>query len=348
MKQDSELSPPQGPHQNPNTKIFWRFFWGTIVTLLCITIPLSLALMFQENQPIAELPITVIEEMIGEAAQKAKKNIEPNVKQMLDQIYEPVYAGIPAYADFHYSVLGEYTELFGVVFSDLANAIHNRLYKGFDRRFVTAATELDKEYAKAFSAALLLSEEIKTSPNRLLGPITKVILDDAMDRARITMPLATVAATVTGIGAMKATMTVVAKKLAYKISTKASAKLALKAGGRGTGIATGALLCAWSGPFAALCGLAGGAAAWLTVDAVVVNLDEYFNRDDFEIELRNIIKEDRKNKKKILEAALIQKACAMAKNFTLEELADEKNKQPPEAKPLCYTGNGEGKRPETH
>ena len=85
------------------------------------------------------------------------------------------------------------------------------------------------------------------------------------------------------------------------------------------------LLCSWSGPGAAACGVVGAVAAWLVTDAVIINLDEYFNRDEFEAELRQIIGEDRAEKKLLLEAALKEKAIIMdaaAKDFTMRELSE--------------------------
>jgi hypothetical protein len=78
-----------------------------------------------------------------------------------------------------------------------------------------------------------------------------------------------------------------------------------------TGVGGGALLCSWSGPGAAVCGIVGGAAAWFLTDAAVINIDEYFNREDFEAELRAILDEDRAEKHELLVTALQQKAAAM-------------------------------------
>ena len=60
-----------------------------------------------------------------------------------------------------------------------------------------------------------------------------------------------------------------------------------------------------------MCGIVGGAAAWFLTDAVVVNIDEYFNREDFEAELRAILDEDRAEKHELLAAALEAKAATM-------------------------------------
>ena len=68
----------------------------------------------------------------------------------------------------------------------------------------------------------------------------------------------------------------------------------------------------------------GGAAAWVATDAAIISLDEYFNRDEFEAELRQLIDEDRARKTQAIEAALADKVKLMDefvdKNFTLRDL----------------------------
>ncbi len=331
MQDDVSLLPPKKRHQNPNKKIFSHVFWGTIIALLCITISLSVTLLVRANQQNAKLPSTVeapqsiLGDIIREAAKKAGETAKLDVEQMLNQVYAPVYGAIPDYADFHYSVRGEYTEFAGAILDQLADGIHNRLYRGFDQRLKNAAPHIDQKYITAFNAALAeqVSEKIELLPNQSLGPASTTILEDAKARIKITVPLATVAAVTTGAGAAKMVSATVAKKIAAKIALKAAAKGGAKLGTIGAAAATGATVCLWSGPFAAACALVAGGVAWLTVDAVIVSLDEYINRDDFEVELRGMIDEDRKEKKKQLEGALIQKACAMAEKFTLRTVTDE-------------------------
>jgi hypothetical protein len=314
--------------------------------LLCITIPLSATLILRANQQDAKLPSTVeipktiLGELIREAAKTAGENIKPDVEQMLDRVYAPVYEAIPAYANFHYSILGEYTELASVIFSEIDNAIRDRLYEGFDQRFKEAVSLADQKHTEAFNAALAerVLEKIELSPNRTLGPATKRILEDTLGRAKVVMSVAMIAAATTSIGATKIVSAAVAKKLAAKIAAKAAGKTAVKIGTTTTAAAAAAAACAWSGPLAAFCALTAAGVAWVTVDVVVMSLDEYISRDDFEAQLRKVIDEDRKDKKKLLENVLILKACAMAKNFTLRKIADEKQ-QPPEVTPSCYIKN---------
>ena len=84
-----------------------------------------------------------------------------------------------------------------------------------------------------------------------------------------------------------------------------------KGGSALAGAGGGALLCSWSGPGAAVCGVIGGAAAWLLADAAVIGIDEFFNREEFESQLRMILDEDRAQRRDQFSAALAKKAAAI-------------------------------------
>lgn len=328
--------PSQKSSRKSNIKIMKQFFWGTIILLFCTAVSLPLigwlhttgVTKSESNKPL-ELPSTFFETALTKVAKEAADKAGAEIEPTLDQVYAPIYKAIPEYAEFHYSVLGEYAVLASAALGKMSDTLYHRLYPGFDRRFIDAAKKLDQKYSEAYNEALslLVSDEKKSRPPLPLGPITKTILQDAKDRAKITVPIATVAATATTSGALKALIASVAAKLAAKITAKAVAKGVLKGTGMLTGALTGAIACSWSGPFAAVCG--GGAALviWFLTDAAIVNLDEYFHRDEFEAELRDIINEDRVAKKKLLVDALNKKAHAnveaSAKAVTPRELNEQ-------------------------
>ena len=117
--------------------------------------------------------------------------------------------------------------------------------------------------------------------------------------------------------------------MATKIAAKAAIKGVAKGGSVLAAAGSGALICSWSGPGAALCGIVGGTAAWFLTDAAIVNIDEYYNRAEFEAELRMIIDGDKRAKEVMIEAALARKASTMdeasdriLEEFTLRDLSD--------------------------
>jgi hypothetical protein len=101
----------------------WGFFL-VLAALLLVTLAL-LALAHHEagrtppsrpaqsETPPAErsLPESRVGKIIQDAASQATRDTLPDVEEAIAALFAPVRAAIPPYADFHYSVRGEYTEL---------------------------------------------------------------------------------------------------------------------------------------------------------------------------------------------------------------------------------------------
>lgn len=311
------------------------YFWATILTLAIGTAFLVVfgSVRTSTNIPIVyEISPTTLETIFSGTAEVTRIAVEPNVVAVLRSVYAPVYAAIPIYADFHYSVLGEYTELTEAALGQMSEAIEERLFAGFATRLNGAAQTLDQIFVEEYQNSLRdnIQTEIPTWKISLpLGQMSQSVLDDALSRSRVTFPIAGVSAGVVGSGGLKVISALIAKKMATKIAAKVAIKGVTKGGGVLTGAGGGALLCSWSGPGAALCGIIGGTAAWLLTDAAIVNIDEYYNRPEFEVELRIMIDDDRRAKEMMIQAALVRKASAMdealdqiLEEFTLRNLSD--------------------------
>ncbi len=295
-----------------------RFFWATVFLLAVAMLALTVAGSIQTTQPprpqSVEIEPTTLERILTDTAISAQKAVAPDIDAYLDDVYAPAYAAIPAYAEFHYSVLGEYVELTEAVSGQMSDALYERLFDGFEQRLATTAVVLDNRYAEEYQSILheqISGQMLPDGTPLPLGEITDAVLQDALSRAQTTLPLASVAVGISGSSSLKLASATMAEKLAAKVAAKASAKGLAKGGGVMAGAGGGALLCFWSGPGAAVCGVVGGAAAWFLTDAVVVNIDEYFNREEFEAELREILNEDRAEKRELLAGVLQEKAVAM-------------------------------------
>ena len=325
-KKTGILKKPKGPK---------FYFWATILTLAIGT---ALLVVFGSVRNYSNIPSeyeispTTLETIFSNTAEVARLAVEPDVGAVLLSVYAPVYAAIPIYAEFHYSVLGEYTELTEAALGQMSGAIEERLFAGFGTRLNGAAQTLDQRFVEEYQNALRDNIQAKIPAEKLtlpLGQMSQSVLDDALSRATVTFPIAGVSAGVVGSGGLKVISALIAKKMAAKIATKAAIKGVAKGGSVLVGAGGGALLCSWSGPFAALCGIAGGTAAWLLTDAAIINIDEYYNRADFEADLRIMIDDDRLAKEVMIEAALVRKASAMdeasnsiLEEFTLRDLSD--------------------------
>jgi len=118
--------------------------------------------------------------------------------------------------------------------------------------------------------------------------------------------ISVVAATGMGVTVGKGLGALMVKKTLTKITAgksflaaggllaKLAGKSALKGGGALGAAATGMAICSPTGPGALLCGAVAGLAAWVAVDAAVVNLDEMLNRETFEADMHHVVNEQQK------------------------------------------------------
>lgn len=330
--------------EKPQSKLFARFFWGTIIVLAVVSLALvGLGLWRSAHSPgheqgsatdaeaeLATLELviegSVLQQIFANAADIAAARTSGMIEQKLEDLYGPVYTGIVTYSDFHYTVLGQYTELFGAALGTAAEAIEGKLFSSFSERLDRIGFMLDERFADEFRIAL--TEELEAEvPEALrdapLSPMTQRAIDDALSRVRVTVPVGTVMASIGGATAIKAVSAAIAAKVATKVAATAAAKGVVKGGGILGGAGLGALGGSWAGPVGAVAGgIIGGAVTWFAVDATVISIDQYFNRDDFEADLRAMVDEHREVVREHLSRAIEQKSEDM-KSFSLRELAAE-------------------------
>lgn len=121
-----------------------RWFWGTIVFLLVITVSLELLATRQaglqsiekgNGDPVDQTGVnaTQVEQWFNAAGEEAEK-VREQIRGRLDEAYAPVYAGIPTYMDFHYSLTGEWLELGSAAMGNLGGGLEEHLFDGFDTR----------------------------------------------------------------------------------------------------------------------------------------------------------------------------------------------------------------------
>ena len=241
------MTKPSPPAQNSA----WRGFWLTIVLLLIVTVGLAIIGWLRghySDQPPAELPRQTLTEILLDSAVLAGEETLPELDDILDEVYEPVYAAIPAYADFHYTVAGEYTELLAYAQGEMAELLAEMLLGGFEQRMNRGILLFDQKYTRAYQNALDRKIEEAASSERELGSITQTILADAQSRMKVSITVFTGEALV-GSGILKAAFAGIAKKLAGKLAVKTGGKIIATGTGAGAGVA----VCAWAGPFALAC-----------------------------------------------------------------------------------------------
>ena len=316
MDADSRKSPPHGITP---VRLFWVVFWATIVilALLYVYAQLQVARMVKDQQGrvmvseafFADWKRALPEVFAGMSLEfdAADGEIEQRVSERIDAAFAPVYGQIPAFLDFHYSVVGEYTELATALGGDLGGELQRILFTeiGFEQRMDGAMAGIREDGDAVFGALMarirqqlqqrFALDEVELG---LLSTVVTLSSEDAMKRFGGTELLMKGAGTVVGVGAVAAVIAkTVGKKLSAKLATKVAGKTAVKAAGFGGGAASGATAGLLCGPAAWICSpvaaVAVGTAFWLATDKLVVEADEYLNRDTFEAELRVAIDEEK-------------------------------------------------------
>ncbi|NGQ92450.1 hypothetical protein G5V65_16260 [Rhodobacter sp. HX-7-19] len=300
-----------------------RWFWGFFFLMAAITLALAILAAARlwyvppiarseipaDDRPMASAPsehsASELDSKLKDANKVALEAVTELIDPLLDGAYAPVYEAIPIYADHHYSVWGEYAELGAAALGDVGAKLQEMLFDGLDSRLRVVGQDLDRRFDSLFETELTAS--VNDAGMSDLGPLTKRAIDNAISRMAITVPVST--ATAIGTAAtIKAVASTMAKKIASKLAVKATAKAGGKWAATIGGAGTGALACSWTGPGAGLCAAVGGVGAWLIADYGIVKLDEYWNRTEFEADLRAMIDEQKAADKVALAQALKERA----------------------------------------
>ena len=259
-----------------------------------------------------------------------QKEMDRRIEEAVQHAFEPVYAAIPAYADWYYSLVGEYlrighalsgnaaqymtTELKNLLFDQSgAQARLDGLYKKLQQ---TASEALQRtgqavlaEVAEVLPAKKAATE---TDPGWTLSGelhldqlVKETLTPDSELARRQLLSLGSAAgagALVAKGGASLLIKNMVAKvagssgfKAAATLLAKTAAKSVAKEAGVLAGAGTGALACSPGGPVALICGAFAGLVTWVGTDALLVSVDELLHRDDLEKEIANAVHKEQQS-----------------------------------------------------
>lgn len=209
----------------------------------------------------------------------------------LDRAFQPVYAGIPGYMDFHYSLTGEWLELGAAVTGRMESQLDQQLFNGLDSRIASISQRLQSDFDRIWLSSI--KDALAENPLEE-GPIAELAersVGEARDRIRST------AAVYGGLGVGAAALSVLPRVVASKLGPRIAGKVAAKTGARWVTLAggggMGAALCSWAGPGAAACAVVGIAVSWVGVDYAMIKLNEHVSREEFEHDLRALVDEQK-------------------------------------------------------
>lgn len=320
-------------------KNWWRYFWITIFILLVVYLIFSffasskIENMSKEKQKgiASELIEKVqkqypeVEKIFSIVPQDYKKEIKKSINSNIEKAYEKLYDNIDNFSKFHYSVTGEYEEIYKAATGKMDKLLDEKIFKpanfseNLDRSLKNINMDTQGVLKEYYSNA---SDKIKSKLNLnsnetefLLSTIVQLPKEEMLkifrDKLFSTLKNFGLAKGVVAGGAfvakkiiLKDSSKIIAKKIVIKAFEKAGIKVATKAGTAAAGAVGGAeagLLC---GPGAVLCSPVGavifGIAGWLATDKIEVEVDKLFTEDQFKQELKEAIDEEKEKTKRTL------------------------------------------------
>ena len=226
--------------------------------------------------------------------------MKKEIAESIDKVYEDVYKQIPIFIDQHYTVTGEYAELYAILIGDIGSKLTKILYTDSDfnnkiEKSVQSIIDLNmfnlnqKISEMNKNVYSKLKDEFKDN-TAIYNNVVNIIKVDTLGRYKNdALDLVRYSGTITtaGIAVMSKT---IAKKITLKIMAKSSTKVLLKYGaggvGAGTGATIGSIIPGWG---TAIGGVIGGLVGWFGTDKLIIEVDEYLNRDKFEKQLKKLL-----------------------------------------------------------
>ena len=237
----------------------------------------------------------------GSLSTGVRHAVATDIDMQIDRAFAPVYARIDGYLDFHYSLTGEYTAIAATLAGRFTEGLQSRL---FDMDSLDAALRrADSAIATGFDAALAgsladITETARASlfltdiDLRRLGDegLLTVVQADTLARFDTELTAARMAGAVAGSAAVLRGTRRLGIRMARRIAAKLGTKTAGRLAGGSSSAATGAGIGSALGPVGTVIGGAAGAlAGWIATDAVIIELDEALNREEFARDLRILI-----------------------------------------------------------
>lgn len=245
----------------------------------------------------------------SEGREAARALLETELGGGLDDVFAGVRARLPAFADWYYSLGGEYSRLGMAALAQLnlaeggylAGKATSMLFPdteweaalaGLDARMLAALQDHQQRASAAWLAELgarlapyrvpaplgAASDAARAEPLQLDGFIARWVAEEREAfRGRIQLS--------TAVGGGAAAGTVLWRRAAARataasgrvVAARGASRTAARVGAYATG---GLAACAPTGPAAAGCALLAGAAAWVATDWALLRLEEARNRDE--------------------------------------------------------------------
>ncbi|EJF06198.1 Cytochrome c553 [Thiovulum sp. ES] len=236
------------------------------------------------NEVKGELP--AIHQQIDQEYKDLSENFYRDLDEEIQEInnlFNEVKSNVPIYANHHFSLKGEYSEIGDALVGELENTIRRQLFGrvNFDQRLERTMNQLQIKQTENLNKFSLKIERFNRSHfsiskqgAELMTMFFKGTLENIVKHETKMIIGTTILHTITNK---------IASAIGFKMAAKVAGKIVVKS----TGGLSGAAIGAAAGSVVPVVGtaigaVAGGVAAWFAVDKVFIEISEFFTRDEFE------------------------------------------------------------------
>ncbi len=321
---------------------FEKYFWFSIVILLVSFILLNIFAFYHNNQSdnlnsqTSSIFGSLLTEIVNSdqlnqnlqtASTQIKQNFNKELKalnQEIDQEINPIFDTIinnnlENFLDFHYSVLGEYTELGAMATGNIAKTIEKRLLgSDFITKISLSTEKLDSLYKDKIQNHLSYINQLALQGvDRELNNISLTKLNHDIKR-NLNIQSGKVGVILATAMAVKISQLIIAK-ISAKTLTSIAAKTTLKGSGKMAAASTAALAGSVCGGVGAIvCSPLFAAVTWFSVDVAFIASDEYLNRDNFKKEITMLLHQQQEQLKQDYKKHYAQSFSQVSRNIQLK------------------------------
>lgn len=340
-----------------NSNKFQKYFWSTIIALILGYAMLSLLAMNNQNEKISientnsnvsNKKESIILQYIDITSNKVKDNLTQNGKLILEDLNlrikninysidenldnafdEIINENIDNYLDFHYSLIGSYTELGTMVLNESEKLMEEKLFgPEFSNKMEIAKSRIIKESEENFKEHQKYITEVATEDIDL--ELNNKVLTEIRNDIESNKIMQEVKLGVVGAAIGAKAISLILAKMATKTALKIGAKVSTKVAGAGTGAATGAAAGLLCGPGAVICSpiaaIVGGTIAFFGTDVAINKVDEKLHREDLKKEILDSINEERQEIKNQYTSILNQRIEKLS-NQTIDKYQEASIKE---------------------
>jgi uncharacterized protein YjeT (DUF2065 family) len=239
------------------------------------------------------------------------KELVPRIEQEIANAFTPIYAQIPKLADYHYSIIGSYSQFLANLTSQDNKEMMRILFDEaeYDKRLTTAFTNIAASSSHSLNNSLVkLDKQTKSDLNLrdeevdLINNVLQLTQDNITQRFDLslnTLRIGGISVAGAGIGIIAQRGTRMASRnIAARLATITAAKTAAKVASSSSSGKTGAVVGGAAGSIvpgvgtavgAVVGGTAGAIVGWVGTEQAIVKVDEYLNRTEFEADIANML-----------------------------------------------------------